>query len=156
VGDVLPLPGDNVQFGNTGFGTLTTINDFPVGHRFGALIFTGGKQLVQGNLAQLDGGISMDYPGNVEIQMPLSLGANQTFSLTHSNAFLTMSTDIDVGSSTLTIHNENATTDGLNPAFTSVILAGVVSGPGRLIKTGPEGLFFKGIANCSETIVNEG
>ena len=73
-GDVLPMPGDDIQFANPGSVTLTTVNDFPAGRVFGSIIFAGGKVRVEGaNVAAFAGSLQMAQPSDVEVAMPMTL-----------------------------------------------------------------------------------
>lgn len=109
VGNVPPMPGDDVQFASAGSGTLTTVNDFPAGRMFGSIIFGAGRHRLEGaNMADLQGsvqiaesndvvilmpltlkgGIRRTLPGRMLLGGPLVLNANQTFSTFHTNSIM--------------------------------------------------------------------
>jgi len=109
VGDVVPMPGDDVQFSSSGSGTLTTENDFPAGRVFGSIIFGAGRHRLEGaNMADLQGsiqiaesndvvilmpltlkgGIRRTLPGRLLLGSPLVLSANQTFWTFHTNSIM--------------------------------------------------------------------
>jgi uncharacterized protein with beta-barrel porin domain len=176
VGDVAPMPGDDVQFANAGSGTLTTINDFPAGRAFGSIIFAGGNHHVEGNLAGLAGNIQVTQPGDAKILMPMSLAGgfhltqvgeltlsgpvvlseSQSFWVDHSNASLRVEGPVDLAGHSLTLRNVPGGSLIINAAPLSVRLLGGVSGAGSLIKEGSGDLYVEGLITCPLTTVNAG
>jgi len=146
VGDVLPMPGDDVQFSNPGSGTLTTSNDFPAGRVLGSMIFAGGSHWVQGaNLVDLHGKIQVTQPGAVSVAMPITLSASQHFQVDDAETELKLVGDINVG-------NHNLAVD----ATGSVLLFGALTGVGDLIKNGSGLLRILNTNSLPLTTVNAG
>ena len=107
VGDLVPMPGDDVKFASAGSGVLATINDFPAGRGFGSIVFgAGSHRLEGGDMAVLQGsvqiaesndvsvlmpltlhdGLNLNHRGRLMLQGPLVLSAKQTFSTTQTNS----------------------------------------------------------------------
>ena len=162
VGDVLPMPGDDLQFVNAGAGTLITSNDFPAGRPVGSMIFVGGKHLAGGNLAQIHGGIQVNVgsaPGQanqlVEIALPLVLGASQSFAVNHSNAVLFTEGPIDLGGHNLVAESQVRYSFG-SSEYSQISIFGGLTGQGTLIKNGPGNLSLLSPSTCAQTVINGG
>jgi autotransporter-associated beta strand protein len=162
VGDVLPMPGDDIQFHHTNSGPLITRNDFPAGSVFGSMLLGGHTHEVQGNLAQLNGPIEITESGSFNILAPLvmaggirhaiqfgnlslrgaiTLSANQAFWLGHPNASLSIYGNI-------ALNGHNLTVDTVaRPQF-----RGFVGAPGGMIKRGTNELVLWGTNNCAVAV----
>ncbi|HXG49418.1 MAG TPA: autotransporter-associated beta strand repeat-containing protein [Methylomirabilota bacterium] len=155
VNDILPMPGDDVQFATSSSATLVTSNDFPAGRLFGSLIFGAGRHLVGGNLASFAGNIQLTESNRVEISMPMTLAgglrltepgtlllngaitlsADQMFWVENTNAMLDIGGSVDVGTHDLTLRTTGP------PALpgslaTTFRISGSLSGSGTVTKDG--------------------
>jgi autotransporter-associated beta strand protein len=145
VGDVVPMPGDDLQFADSAPGTLTTINDFPAGRVLGSLIFGAGEHLVEGNLASVKGNLRISESNHVAISMPMTFGsglrltepgelflngaltlsADQVFWVDDPGARLQIGGSVDIGAYDLVLRINSAAT-----------ISGSVSGSGTITKEG--------------------
>jgi len=165
MGDVLPMPGDDIEFTNGGSATLSTVNDFPAGRTFGSMIFAGGSHQAQGsNLATFNGniqvteaataavalpidlaeGIHIGESGRLTLGGPLALAASQTF-LTETNALLMVSNTISGADHELTIDGAGTTR-----------LAGALSGSAEFVKNGEGLLYLFAEDDLPTNIINAG
>ena len=165
VGDVVPMPGDNIQFSAfTATGSeLRTTNDFPAGRAVGNITFIGGHHRLEGNLIQLHGGIDLNADPNqsltalrrIDIEAPLTLAANQAFQVNHTNSHFFLHAPVDTATFNLTA--ESHVLGGLGSSdYSQITFFGGLSGQGTLIKTGPGNLSFLSASTCANTIVNGG
>ena len=171
VGDVLPMPGDDLLFPTSG----TTSNDFTSGRRFGKLMLSGGNHTIQGvNLAEFEGGLEITQAGKVNILMPLGLAggfrltqqieltlhdvhmrASQTFWLEQSHSLLFLDGLVDMGSHNLIIRNDSTFSIG-NTANSQVTVHGSLTGTGIVTKEGPGYMALQGNIASGGTVVNGG
>ncbi len=154
VGDAVPMPGDDVLFSSFGSGTLISSNDFPAGRLFGSVIFAEGKHLMAGNLAEFTGDIQIAESNHVEIFAPmtlaggfrltqagslllggpLTLSANQTFWAVHTNAFLSITGQVDLAGHDLILRAEPVIRFG--DLYPAVRVSGDIVGAGTVTKHG--------------------
>ena len=142
VGDIVPFPGDDVQFTNTT--SITTSNDFAPGRLFGSILFGPAGQVLKGNPAELAGILDIRPFTFINIQMPITLQRSITF----------LSQTCGVSIASISLRNDITLRPNLvNLTITNVTLAGneltvevpdgrvvpvyrTVAGPGILNKTG--------------------
>jgi len=126
VGDVAPLPGDDLLF-PTGKTRLSPINDFPSGTTFNSIIFSGTNYSLDGNSIALNAGIiATNATGNM-VNNPLSLNSDQTFTVNVGDDNLYLLGPIDTVGKTLTLSVT---------APSRAQMVGIIGGTGGLIKVG--------------------
>ncbi len=131
--DVTPVSGDNVIFA-TGNRTFNT-NDI-VGLNLGWLRFDIGDFTVGGNAITLAAGMTNTSGANT-LTLPLTLSAAQSFA-SASGGTLSVSNTLSVGANALTMAGDG-----------DVVLAGVVSGTGSLVKNDAGTLTFAALNTYS-------
>ncbi len=146
-GNVAPQPDDNLVF-PAGAGRLTNTNDYAADTRFRSVTISAagyaiGEQAPGANrVVLLDGVVYPAALGNAAFNVPVALGANQTFFAANAGATLTLGA-IDLASlQTLSI-------DGRG----DLVAGGAVTGTGGITKLGDGVLALAG-ANTFEGIVN--
>jgi hypothetical protein len=147
VGDIVPMPGDDLQFAHASSASaLTTINDFPAGRAVGAMVFVGGHHRAEGNAVQIRGGVRV-YSGNetnhpyrsIEVALPLQLVASQSFAVHNTNAVLYLDAMTDLGTYNLTVES-HVRYSYVSSDNSQITFRGGVSGQGTMIQTGPGNL----------------
>ena len=162
VGNVVPFPGDNVQFTASG-PELRTLNDLPASHPIGTIIFISGNHRIEGTLPQLNGGMQLNpgandtnrIPRRIEVAAPMTLGVNQTFELNYTNSFLFLEGAIDLGSHNLAVYSQSIYSLE-STEHSQVNILGGISGTGTLIKNGPGNISLLSPSTCAHTVVNGG
>lgn len=153
VGDSAPSEGDTLVF-PANVENRTVVNDFAAGTAFNSIVFSGeasqaSNYTISGNAIVLTAGITDNMTGTGDlrptIELDIALGGNQTFK--GGTNYMTLSGDINLGSHTLTLDADVA----------SIVLSGVVSGSGNLVKTGE---FYARLSGANEytgtTTISEG
>jgi autotransporter-associated beta strand protein len=160
VGDTVPWDGDDLLFAKTNFSSLVTRNDLPPSRFFSSMFFGLGSHQLQGDALEirgriettdrtsvdlrapitLRGGILHNYSGNVMVRGLLTLSANQTFSITDSDASLSLSTNLALSGHQLTLKTE---------VLTSIQ---TLDGPGSLLKTGLGTVRLSGASSAQTTV----
>ncbi|HEY5806070.1 MAG TPA: autotransporter-associated beta strand repeat-containing protein, partial [Candidatus Saccharimonadales bacterium] len=130
-GDVAPSADDDLVF-PADVTNRTVANDFTAGTSFNSITFSGAATVASnytftGNSMTLVDGISITMTGSASkyqtLGMPLVLNGTQTFA--DGSGGLILSGTLDLGSSALTINSGSG-----------VLISGVISGTGTIIKTG--------------------
>jgi len=149
VGDVAPVPGDNLVF--AGSSRLTPVNDFPAGTAFRSISFAAGAGdfVLDGNSVQLYGGTaalsSSAAAGTKTVRMPLTFTSSAPTVTTTAGGTLVLEGAIANGGYTL-----SATVNGpLN-------IGGSISGTGGLTKTGSATLTLSGANTYTGTTTVNG
>lgn len=132
LGDVAPVAGDDLVFGNPAAARKTTnTNNFAAGFVFGSIRFSDTGYTLAGNAIELnagfvvggDDGVDNATGTNIVGLTSVKLGDGQTW--TNGGTTLTFNSPIDTNGQALTIDGAGATT-----------LAGAVTGGGSLVKDG--------------------
>jgi autotransporter-associated beta strand protein len=148
IGDDLPIPAESVVF-PSGAAPRNSINDFPPGTAFQAIIFEGTGYHLQGNAPQLSAGIfdrSSGGANNLVDFFGITLAGPITLQNLRSVGTLVVQSDINLGAYTLTVDAVGRTR-----------LEGDISGAGGLVKTGGDVLTITGAnAYTGNTIVQAG
>lgn len=106
----LPVfPGDDLIFGPVG-ARLNTTNDFPAGTAFGLLTFTSPDYNIYGSALGLNEGISVSHgDGSSSVRVPVTLNADQTFTVTDPAGNLWLANGVALNSRTLTLDGQATT-----------------------------------------------
>jgi autotransporter-associated beta strand protein len=144
-GGAAPVAGDDLVF-PTGAANQTNSNDFAAGTSFNSIAITGGTYTLNGNAITLGaGGLSLSTSGST-INLPISLGGNQTWTA-NGAADLTMAGNVNLNGFTLIL------SIGGNPST----LSGVISGAGAITKSGAGTIAFIASNSYSGiTTINQG
>lgn len=119
-----PVAGDDLRF-PAGALRLSNNNDFPAGTPFNRLTYAGAGYTASGNEIQLAGGIVVSHgAGNTILNLPIDVGASQTFLVSVAGANLFLNGSIELGRSRSLL-----TFDGAG----QTIVAGNIAGSGLLI-----------------------
>jgi fibronectin-binding autotransporter adhesin len=156
VGDVAPSAGDDLVF-PTDVANRTVVNDFAAGTSFDSITFSGTATMVSnydisGNEMEVVSGISSVMTGAFStghfIDVPITLTASQAISTTSfggSETYMVFD-DINIGANTITFDIGK-----------SVIVSGIVSGSGTIVKDNAGTLTLGGANTFSGSIsVNAG
>ena len=156
VGDVIPFPGDDIQFSNTTF-SMTTSNDF-VGRIFGSLVLQREDHRIIGNPLQLEGQIHVISASEIDIFPSVMLRGGilneggilnlGSVTLTANQSFWLEKTTADLNISGLALNGHNLRVEGVSygAKFSAV------TGPGTLTKSGPGTLTIDGDVNCPVSV----
>jgi len=88
VGLGVPTAGDDLHF-PAGAMQTANVNDFPAGTTFGSLTYSGAGYTASGNELGLTGGILVSHgAGNTVLHFPISVGVNQSFTVSQAGANL--------------------------------------------------------------------
>jgi autotransporter-associated beta strand protein len=99
---IVPVPGDSLRF-PFGAGHLTNTNDYTAGTDFNALTLAATGYTLHGNSIDLGAGLAVTHStGSSICYLPITLLANQTFSVTQPGATLFLNGVINMSARTLT------------------------------------------------------
>lgn len=134
VGDVAPMPDDNLVFPTGVAVGLTNSNDFAAGTRFRSITVSDSGYNISGNsLILLEGFIFNGTASGAQFTAPITLGAAQTFYSANQGASITLG-DVNVA------NLQTLTVDGRG----DLNITGVVSGTGAITKLGDGSLILAG------------
>jgi len=144
-----PIAGDKLVFPAGASRLAGNTNNFPANTMFDSITFGGAGYLLRGNPLSLNNGIvSTNASGTSTLSLNILLNAHQSFRCSDAGAGLEMTGNLSLGNRTLTVQ---ATGD--------LILSGVISGTGGIVKTNVGRLsMIGGNSNTytGSTVVNEG
>jgi autotransporter-associated beta strand protein len=144
-----PIVGDKLVFPAGASRLASNTNNFPANTIFDSITFGDAGYILRGNLIGLNNGIvSTNTGGTNTLSLNILLNSHQSFRCSDAGAGLEITGNMSLGNRTLTVE---ATGD--------VILSGVVSGTGGMVKTNPGTLSLmggNGNTYTGSTVVNEG
>ncbi|MBK8231235.1 MAG: cadherin-like domain-containing protein [Candidatus Eisenbacteria bacterium] len=119
----VPSPGDPLVF-PSGASNLTNFNDLPSGQVYKLILFSGAGYDLTGNQFGLTDGITSQVGSNT-ISAPLDVAATQSFSGSSCCGPLQLNAKVDLGSNTLSLHNQ-VTVNGQVVGSGDLVLGGYV------------------------------
>ena len=119
VGDGLPSPGDNLIF-PAGPSVVNTVNDFPAGTVFGAIVIPGSGYTLSGNGVTLQSGINASGSNNT-LSLPITLGAPQMIA---GYGGLSLNGTLDQNGHALTFGGTGTTVNGELTGAGGVVIQG--------------------------------
>ena len=144
-----PIPGDKLVFPAGASRLVSNTNNFPVNTTFDTITFAIAGYILRGNPVNLNNGIaSTNSSGTSTINLNVQLNAHQSFRCGDAGAVLEITGSVALGNRILTVE-----------AMGDVMLSGVISGNGGIIKTNVGTLFILGGNSntyTGSTVVNQG
>ncbi len=144
-----PIAGDKLVFPAGASRIASNTNNFPANTMFDSITFGDAGYVLRGNPVSLNNGIvSTNTSGTSTISLNILLNAHQSFRCGNAGAGLEVAGGVNLGTRTLTVQ---ATGD--------VILSGVISGTGGIVKTNVGMLSMMGGNSntyTGSTMVNQG
>ena len=135
VGDVLPLPGDSLEFPAA---HVTSINNFPAGMTFGSISFTGvptvSARTISGNAIQILGNLSSSLGDNATRVVDISLPTTFLNAATVSNTglrLLRFNASVVCNAASLTLSSDSASSRVIR-----FLTSGLISGSAKIIVNG--------------------
>ena len=145
----VPVAGDILIFPEGALRLASNTNDFPANTVFKSILFGGSDYFLRGNAINLTEGIvTTNASGTNTLNLPVQLNANQSFRVGAPASHLVAAGNVALGNRTLTVETVGG-----------VVLSGIVSGNGDLIKTNSGTLWLIGNNTNSysgTTLVKEG
>jgi len=134
-GNVKPVDGDDLVF-PAGAARLTLNNDFAKLHVNSITFSSGINYALRGNPLTVTNGIANSSAGIDSIELAVTCAGNQAFSCPNASAYLYFRSNVVLSASTVT-----------NSGSGMIVISGVISGTGGLVKTGTGTLSFQGAAD---------